>query len=281
MARNSTTDYTTQQTILSLRSGSSGLCLYCIGGELRISYIGVADYNTTLASLVDGTQYNICMERGDDSNVRVYVAGTLASAAASISSKSASSPPPVGAYSASRVPTTTSLAKMSISGASAVISNNLDRKDKSLFTDREGGSPIRFLEAENDREEAQFVVRNILVGNRNEDVPFGHQAILYRTNAQSRVFEEELLKYDVPYTIVGGQRFYERAEIKDVLCYLRLLVNPKDDAALVWAICRTFLRGLVIHERFVDDPRALTPMVERFADIVAPHLETIPSQEPQ
>ena len=119
-----------------------------------------------------------------------------------------------------------------LSGASAVISNNLDRKDKSLFTDREGGSPIRFLEAENDREEAQFVVRNMLVANRNEDVPFGHQAILYRTNAQSRVFEEELLKYDVPYTIVGGQRFYDRAEIKDVMSYLRLLVNPRDDQAL-------------------------------------------------
>jgi DNA helicase-2/ATP-dependent DNA helicase PcrA len=119
-----------------------------------------------------------------------------------------------------------------LSGASAVISNNIDRKEKSLFTDREGGSAIRFFEAENDREEAQFVVRNILVSNRNDDVPFGHQAILYRTNAQSRVFEEELLKYDVPYTIVGGQRFYDRAEIKDVMSYLRLLVNPRDDQAL-------------------------------------------------
>jgi DNA helicase-2/ATP-dependent DNA helicase PcrA len=119
-----------------------------------------------------------------------------------------------------------------LSGASAVIANNLDRKEKSLYTDREGGTPIRFFEAENDREEAQFVVRSLLAANRNEDVPFGHVAILYRTNAQSRVFEEELLKYDVPYTIVGGQRFYERAEIKDVLAYLRLLVNPRDDQAL-------------------------------------------------
>ena len=119
-----------------------------------------------------------------------------------------------------------------LSGAAAVISNNFDRKEKDLFTDREGGSPIRFYEANDDREEAQFVVRNILSANRGEDVPFGHMAILYRTNAQSRAFEEELLKYDVPYTIVGGQRFYERAEIKDILCYLRLLVNPRDDAAV-------------------------------------------------
>ena len=119
-----------------------------------------------------------------------------------------------------------------LAGASAVISNNRERKDKSLFTDREGGAPIRFMETENDREEAQFVIRNILVANRNENIPFGNQAILYRTNAQSRLFEEELLKYDVPYTIVGGQRFYDRAEIKDVMAYLRLLVNPRDDQAL-------------------------------------------------
>ncbi len=119
-----------------------------------------------------------------------------------------------------------------LSGASAVIAHNFDRKEKDLFTDREGGSPIRFFEAEDDRQEAQFVVKNLLAANRAEDVPFGSMAILYRTNAQSRAFEEELLKYDVPYTIVGGQRFYERAEIKDVLSYLRLLVNPRDDQAL-------------------------------------------------
>ncbi len=119
-----------------------------------------------------------------------------------------------------------------LSGASAVIANNRDRKEKSLFTDREGGAPIRFFEAEDDREEAQFVVRSLLAASRQQDVPFGHVAILYRTNAQSRVFEEELLKYDVPYTIVGGQRFYDRAEIKDVMAYLRLLVNPRDDQAL-------------------------------------------------
>ncbi|MBC8187507.1 MAG: UvrD-helicase domain-containing protein [Proteobacteria bacterium] len=119
-----------------------------------------------------------------------------------------------------------------LSGASAVISNNIERKDKTLFTDREGGTPIRFLEAENDREEAQFVIRNVLTANRGENIPFGNQAILYRTNAQSRLFEEELLKYDVPYTIVGGQRFYDRLEIKDILAYLRLIVNPRDDQAL-------------------------------------------------
>jgi DNA helicase-2/ATP-dependent DNA helicase PcrA len=119
-----------------------------------------------------------------------------------------------------------------LSGASAVISNNSERKDKELFTDKQGGSPIRFYEGEDDREESRFVIEKMIHANRREDVAFKHMAILYRTNAQSRSFEEELLKYDIPYTIVGGQRFYDRAEIKDIMSYLRLLVNPKDDQAL-------------------------------------------------
>ena len=119
-----------------------------------------------------------------------------------------------------------------LSGASAVISNNRERKDKELFTDKEGGSPIRFFEGEDDREESRFVIERMIQAHRREDVPFKHMAILYRTNAQSRTFEEELLKYDIPYTIVGGQRFYDRAEIKDIMSYMRLIVNPKDDQAL-------------------------------------------------
>jgi DNA helicase-2/ATP-dependent DNA helicase PcrA len=119
-----------------------------------------------------------------------------------------------------------------LSGASAVVANNLDRKEKRLFTKRAGGQLIRLFEAEDDREEAQFAIGQILASSRREDRPFGQYAILYRTNAQSRVFEEELLKYDIPYTVVGGVRFYERAEIKDVLSYLRLTANPDDNQAL-------------------------------------------------
>jgi DNA helicase-2/ATP-dependent DNA helicase PcrA len=119
-----------------------------------------------------------------------------------------------------------------LSGASAVVANNLDRKQKRLFTEREGGQLIRLFEAEDDREEAQFTIGQILASSRRDNRPFGHYAILYRTNAQSRAFEEELLKYDIPYTVVGGVRFYERAEIKDVLSYLRLAANPDDNQAL-------------------------------------------------
>jgi DNA helicase-2/ATP-dependent DNA helicase PcrA len=125
-----------------------------------------------------------------------------------------------------------------LSGASAVVANNFGRHEKKLFTDREGGDPIRFFEAEDDREEAQFVVRQIAQAHRGEGRPYGSFAILYRTNAQSRAFEEELLKYDIPYTVVGGVRFYERAEIKDAIAYLRLLVNPQDDQALLRVVNR-------------------------------------------
>ncbi|MBW2293335.1 MAG: UvrD-helicase domain-containing protein [Deltaproteobacteria bacterium] len=119
-----------------------------------------------------------------------------------------------------------------LSGASAVVANNADRHEKGMFTEREGGDLIRYFEAVDDREESQYVIREILSKNRRDHRPYGDFAILYRTNAQSRAFEEELLKYDIPYVIVGGMRFYERAEVKDVLGYLRLIVNPADDQAL-------------------------------------------------
>jgi DNA helicase-2/ATP-dependent DNA helicase PcrA len=119
-----------------------------------------------------------------------------------------------------------------LAGASAVVANNAERHEKTMFTEREGGDLIRFFEAVDDREESQYVIREILGKNRREHRPYGDFAILYRTNAQSRSFEEELLKYDIPYTVVGGVRFYDRAEVKDVLGYLRLMVNPADDQAL-------------------------------------------------
>ncbi|MDH4016933.1 MAG: UvrD-helicase domain-containing protein [Actinomycetota bacterium] len=120
-----------------------------------------------------------------------------------------------------------------LSAATAVVKNNLDRPDKTLFTDHDGGDPIRYYEAFDDRDEAAFVIGRIERAHREEDMPYGHAAILYRTNAQSRSFEERLLEYDIPYTIVGGQRFYERAEVKDVLAYLRLVVNPADNQAFL------------------------------------------------
>jgi ATP-dependent DNA helicase UvrD/PcrA len=119
-----------------------------------------------------------------------------------------------------------------LTGATGVVANNVARKRKELFTDREGGDPIRLFEARDDREEAERVVREIVALVRDEGRAYGDCAIFYRTNAQSRIFEDELLGYDVPYVVVGGVRFYERAEVKDALAYVRLALNPADAAAL-------------------------------------------------
>ena len=124
-----------------------------------------------------------------------------------------------------------------LSGASAVVSNNFARREKRLFTERPGGAAIAIFEAEDDRQEARYVVQRIARAHE-QGRPYGHFAILYRTNAQSRAFEEVLLDYDIPYTVVGGVRFYERAEIKDAIAYLRLLVNPRDDQALLRIVNR-------------------------------------------
>jgi DNA helicase-2/ATP-dependent DNA helicase PcrA len=119
-----------------------------------------------------------------------------------------------------------------LEGASGVVANNQARRERGLYTEREGGQPIRLFEAMDDREEAQFVVREIVSAVREQGRRFGDFAIFYRTNAQSRSFEDELLGYNVPYVVVGGVRFYDRAEVKDALAYLRLLRQPADSAAL-------------------------------------------------
>jgi DNA helicase-2/ATP-dependent DNA helicase PcrA len=119
-----------------------------------------------------------------------------------------------------------------LDGASGVVAKNVDRRHKDLFTEREGGDLIQIYHARNDRDEADYVVRQILAAVREGGRRGGEFAIFYRTNHQSRQFEEELLKYDMPYVVVGGVRFYDRAEVKDALAYLRLLINPADVAAL-------------------------------------------------
>ena len=119
-----------------------------------------------------------------------------------------------------------------LSGASAMVVNNTGRVEKELFTEKKGGDPIGYFAAADDRQEAQYVVHQIRNAIRDGERSGGDFAVLYRTNSQSRLFEEELLRYDVPYVVVGGVRFYARAEVKDALAYLRLIVNPTDDQSL-------------------------------------------------
>ena len=129
-----------------------------------------------------------------------------------------------------------------LSAASAVVANNVERKGKRLFTQRAGGELVRFFEAQDERGEAAFVV-NELLRARDAGESLGTAAIFYRTHAQSRPLEEELLKYNLPYVVVGGTRFYDRAEVKDALAYLRALRNPADTESLL-RIVNTPARGI-------------------------------------
>jgi DNA helicase-2/ATP-dependent DNA helicase PcrA len=119
-----------------------------------------------------------------------------------------------------------------INAANNVISNNTQRKGKTLFTQNTQGEKITFRQCYDGREEARYISQEILKLNQ-ESIRFSDMAILYRTNAQSRLFEEMLLSALIPYQLIGGIKFYEREEIKDILAYLKLSANPFDNISLM------------------------------------------------
>jgi len=132
-----------------------------------------------------------------------------------------------------------------LQAASAVVANNLQRKGKNLWTAREGGSKIGFYDAPDGENEALFAADFISRWQR-ERAREGHEnksAILYRTNSQSRLMEEALRRYNLNYNVVGGFSFYERAEIKDMISYLKLILNPDDSVALM-RVVNTPVRGI-------------------------------------
>lgn len=129
-----------------------------------------------------------------------------------------------------------------LDAANQVIKNNTQRKDKNLWTSRGQGEKIKYYRAYNERDEAQYVIRKIKE-LRNKDTEYKDIAVLYRTNAQSRVLEEEMLKENMPYRVIGSFYFYSRKEIKDLIAYLRLIHNSKDNVSLLRVI-NTPKRGI-------------------------------------
>ena len=119
-----------------------------------------------------------------------------------------------------------------LDAANAVIANNLGRKPKELWTEHEGGAPIVRYQAEDEVDEAHWVARRISRLHADEHVRWGDVAIFYRMNAQSRALEDALVRLGIPYKVIGGTRFYDRREVKDVLAYLKALVNPQDEVSL-------------------------------------------------
>ena len=119
-----------------------------------------------------------------------------------------------------------------LDAANGVISNNVGRKEKRLWTANDAGERICFRQFETGYDEADFVAGDIASGVRKGDYGYGDYAVLYRTNAQSRLFEERLIVSNIPYKIVGGVNFYARKEIKDLLAYLKTIDNARDDLAV-------------------------------------------------
>lgn len=126
--------------------------------------------------------------------------------------------------------------KRILQAANEVIANNHNRKEKNLWTENPEGNKIQYYRADSEQGEAQFVVGKMKELVQKEQRKYSEIAILYRTNAQSRVMEEALLKSNIEYSIVGGTKFYDRKEIKDILAYLRLIANPNDDISLTRVI---------------------------------------------
>lgn len=157
--------------------------------------------------------------------------------------------------------------------AAAVIRNNVDRKGKTLWTENAKGDLPVLFHAADERAEARFVVEEIVRLSRER--PLGDFVVFYRVNAQSRVFEEECIRCGVPYALVGGLKFYERKEVKDVLAYLRVVANPADEWSLlrivnspprgIGATTTARLieaargRGTTLFETLADPPATLSP----------------------
>lgn len=119
-----------------------------------------------------------------------------------------------------------------LDAANAVIHNNAGRKDKALWTDKGSGSRIHFRQLENAYEEAEYIADDIAHKVKKEGAEYGSCAVLYRTNAQARLLEERMVIEGIPYNVVGGTNFYSRAEIKDILAYLKTIDNGRDEVAL-------------------------------------------------
>jgi len=182
--------------------------------------------------------------------------------------------------------------------ASSIIKRNKYRKQKDIWTENMQGEKIRAIACENEYEEADEITKLIRACKNDKNFKYSDIAIFYRTNAQSRVLEKALRNYAVPYTLVGGLAFYQRKEIKDLLSYLRLYVNPNDEAALErvintptrgvgdttisklrdWAVAQgKNLCYAVQHIDQVSEIKGKTALaIKRFAEIIA-HLQTLPN----
>ncbi len=184
-----------------------------------------------------------------------------------------------------------------LTSANAVVSNNSGRKEKSLWTDMGAGEQVRLVGLENEHAEAGFIVSEIERLREEHGIELPDIAIFYRINAQSRVLEDALVRYGTAYQVIGGTKFYERAEIKDALAYLSLLANPNDEIAFrrivnspKRGIGKTTVSRLASHANTVGETmwhlakqpekvpglsKAATKALRKFADTLSPFSEMV------
>ena len=198
----------------------------------RYQYVMIDEYQDTnrpqyeLMKLLAGTHHNVCVVGDEDQSIYSWRGADIKNIL-----EFEKDFPEVRTIRLEQNYRSTS---MILEGASAVVAHNLQRKGKNLFTTREGGSLIGYYEAPDGENEALFIAdrinRYLREAGQQSDLP--RCAVLYRTNSQSRLVEEALRRYQVQYHMVGGFSFYDRAEVKDILSYLKLVQNPHDSIAL-------------------------------------------------
>ncbi len=209
----------------------------------RFRYIMIDEYQDTnrpqyeLMKLLAGTEHNICVVGDEDQSIYSWRGADIRN----ILDFEKDFP----AAKTIRLEQNYRSTQVILEGASAVVARNAQRKGKNLWTEREGGSHIGYYEAPDGENEALFVAdyiqKYLRKAGETEEQP--RVAVLYRTNSQSRLVEEALRRYGIQYTMVGGFSFYDRAEIKDLLSYLKLVGNPNDSIALQRVI-NTPARGI-------------------------------------
>ena len=170
--------------------------------------------------------------------------------------------------------------KTILAAAGEVIKYNRQKKDKTLWTENKEGLPITVYEALNEKDEAEFVcleIRSLMNRMRsNGSSDYNDFAVLYRTNAQSRAVEEAMIRFDIPYKVVGGIRFYERKEVKDIIAYLRIIQNPMDFEAFNRAVSciprgigektvlqiREISKNEILHPKEIENPKISKKLID-------------------
>jgi DNA helicase-2/ATP-dependent DNA helicase PcrA len=198
----------------------------------RFKYLLIDEYQDTnrpqyeLMKLLSGTSHNVCVVGDEDQSIYSWRGADIKNIL-----EFEKDFPEVRTI---RLEQNYRSTQIILEGASAVVANNTQRKGKTLFTTREGGSLIGYYEAPDGENEALFIAdriqQYIRAAGGQEDLP--RCAVLYRTNSQSRLVEEALRRYQIQYHMVGGFSFYDRAEVKDILSYMKLVLNPHDSIAL-------------------------------------------------